>query len=220
MVKLLLTGDFRRWGVIQLHQYLRWFGDVKRVGIEIETDVLSHETIKSLETKGFKKTRCSSGTELTYLFDVSNPTELYRDVHTVVQWLGKHRVSTLGGLHINVQVGAVFLRSQSGPYDFETERYRYAMRKATELKDDVEYTEEGVWRLEFKGASGFIEPVDLLTQILLFAAVTRKANTDDMRKLCIAFDKTRKKLPNGEFLIALENVIQKNTLLQGYSYRR
>lgn len=222
MVKLLLTGDFRRWGVIQLHQYLRWFGDVKRVGIELETDILQHETIRSLETKGFKETRCSSGTELTYLFDVTSPSELYRDVHTVVRWLGKHKVSTLGGLHINVQVGTTFLKSQVAPCNLETPRYRYASRLASNLHWDVEYSEEEaeVSRLEFKGGSGFIEPVDLLTQILLFAAVTRKANSSDIKRLCTTFEKIRKSLPNGEFLIALKSVVDRNYLLQEYSYRR
>jgi len=216
MLQMLLTGDFRRWGAIQHAQYTRWFGCVQHIGIEIESErnPMSPD-IHALEIKGFIRTNCRTGAELTYLFDCTDAQKFYNKTIWAVQQLGNRNFPTLGGLHINVQFGAVFNVSMYANERDESKKYKYIVKRCVNTHKDVinNSSKYAYGRIEFKRCSPFIEPIDLLSQMLICAAMVHRANTEDLRRLVNCIRLIRATLPNKSMLIDLDAFLRTHKLI-------
>ena len=108
----LICGSAELWkddpSKIHYQKYLRWIGSHRKVGIELETV----QTIKSEQWKKLREYSSWSGysiessheSELRVLWKLEDPVKWVSDMRGFVDTVRKAGISTLGSIHLNIQV--------------------------------------------------------------------------------------------------------------------
>lgn len=111
----LLIGDQRLWAgfnSIHRHQYNRWIGRIKHVGIELEfTENLNFKLVNKLvKDYGHKapyNIRMSHAQEIQVLWDVTDPIKFVNNVKLFVQVIQSNGLTLIGSVHVNTQVNGI-----------------------------------------------------------------------------------------------------------------
>lgn len=164
----LASMDFRRCQRTQFKQYERLVGVAQKVGVELECNLFSkleNKTRQALLDSGFKFSWERDGStkiELTYLFDVSNPIALKKEVEFVFKTLIQYNIPTLGGVHINVQIPKEILMQ---------------IPSRSSVQSDIEGDSTKYCRVEYKWGRGFLSAQELWWQLIYFTLWTYQPNS-------------------------------------------
>lgn len=160
----LLIGDQRLWAgfnSIHRHQYNRWIGRIKHVGIELEFTKNIHyklfnKLVKDYGHKAPYNIRMSHSQEIQVLWDVTDPIKFVNNVKLFVQVIQNNGLTLIGSVHTNVQVKGI-------------ERFRVY----THLHDDMirlyhkNYTNYNIRRCENKKGPSALSYKEFISKLLI-----------------------------------------------------
>lgn len=157
------SGNFYRWPPSRKRRWQQLTSLIPSIGIELELRYdLPFKQCTYLEIQGVVFTSCSSGSEITYLFKLDSIDIFYRTVKKFVNMLGNQRISTLGGLHVNIGVGVSNFA--------DTDKKRSILSKiAHQVYSARPIDNRRVIRAEFKTCSPFITHEQLIKEMLIKA---------------------------------------------------
>ena len=177
--------QLRRWKPIHYSMYRQLIGNRGKIGIEIEYDsfptpeekIYSQRTIKKYaESESLCKWEItdlfSYGFEVICLFDVTDPSILYYQIHEQLRLLREANFPTTGGLHVNVQMNNLPLINKS------LDVFLYWKETST----------TGKKRAEFKFCSPFLTHSDLIAQLILTSKKVKINNEFDIKQIEILLE--------------------------------